>query len=125
MNKLIKIIEKYSENTLQLYGALISILLTAVAAILLYNWGDNKLILYSAIAIFIFIGFLLVYVGHFLKTRPVRTGFVLSFITSILTGVILGIYLKYFRDEKSFTTPIAFIAQLIIAKLLKGLIKKK
>lgn len=125
MKLFINYIKELSDNDLEFYGALIGLLLSTIAAVLLYNWREIKIIFYLSCILFFFVGLILVYVSHFRHVKPFMFSITLSIIVTLFTGIIVVVYLKLFKKDSSFSMPIAYVSQLVIANLTKNILNLK
>lgn len=123
MRLFINYVKALSDNNLELYGAIFSLLISTIAAFLSYNWREIKIIFYLACSLFFLSGLILVYVSHFRQVKPFMFSMFLSIIVTLFTGIILVVYLKFFKNDTGFTMPITFVSQLIIANLIKHILK--
>lgn len=110
--------ETIPDSNLEFFGAVVAIILTIIASILLYNWRDIKIIYYLSAILFLFIGMILVYTSHFRHVNPFWLSIILSMIVSFVTGIIIVVYIKFFKGDTGFSMPIAFISQNIIANII-------
>lgn len=123
MKLFIDYIKALSDDNFEFYGTIFSLLLTIIACVLLYNWREVKIIYYLSCVLFFLVGLILVYVSHFRHVNSFMYSMLLSTIVTLITGIIVVLYLKFFKDNTGFSMPIAYVSQLVIANLIKHLLK--
>ncbi len=122
MKLFINYIKALPDNDLEFYVAIISLLLSTTAFLLSYNWPDNQIVSFLTWILYFSSLLIIVYIIHFRHVNPFTFSMLLSVIVTLLTGIILFLYLK-FKDNTGSSIPIVFVSQLIIANLIKHLLK--
>lgn len=123
MKLFIDYIKGLSDNDLEFYSALVGLLLSTIAAVLLYNWREIKIIYFLSCILLFCVGLIIVYAIHFRHVKPFMFSMLLSTIVTLITGIIVVMYLKFFKDNTGFSMPVAYVSQLVIANLIKHLLK--
>jgi len=116
-------IEKLSDNNLEFYGIMISLLLLFSSIFIHFNWFDNE-IAYNISLILLFLALVIyIYSSHFKHVKPVGCSIILTLIVTFLIGIIEFVYIKFFKEYTGISLPILLISQNVISNFVKDLFK--
>lgn len=116
-------LEKLSDNNLEFYGIMISLLLLFASIFIHFKWFDNEMA-YNISLILLFLALVIyIYSSHFRHVKPVGFSIILTLIVTFFIGIIEFVYIKFFKEYTGISLPILLISQNVISNFVKDLFK--